>query len=175
MTLDQFDVAKNSSDWRHWFDSDFEIAFFSSNNPKYFTTVGGYVLCQGNNSTENTESIMVQTNFTSENLETTCGNKTVFIPNSPAELAEATESLKSFAPDRGLSKMRVFTDYKRFNKTHFWSEIASQWINLKNDSKGQILILKAIGIVFDVTLSNSLKSFKSQWNTINTIFYFVML
>ena len=134
-TLNQTEVAKISSDWRHWFDNDFEIAFFSSNNPNHYTTVGGYVFCQGNHSTENTESHMVSTNFTYDNLRTICGDKSVLIPKSPAELAQATNSLKSFAPDRGLLKLRIFTDYQRFNKTHFWSESAGQWLNLKNDSK----------------------------------------
>ena len=97
MKVNQSDAAQNSSNWRHWFDDDFEISFFSSNNRKYYKTIGGYFLCQESNSTEN---YLVPTNFTDGNLDAICGNKTIFIPNSPSDLAQATNSLKSFKPAR---------------------------------------------------------------------------
>ena len=117
-----------SPNWTEWFDHRFQIAFYSSNNPSYFTTKLGYYFCKDAFSTE-----IVQSEFIDNSLNEICKNKSVFIPQSEAQLNQATRSLRNFAPNS--TKFRIFTDYKRINESHFWSETARHWWNLKNESQ----------------------------------------
>ena len=116
----------------NWLDSNFEhrfqISFYSSNNPNYFTTKVGYYFCRDEYATE-----MVPSKFIDDSLDEICKEKTVFIPKSEAELNQATSFLRNFEPNS--TKFRIFTDYKRINESHFWSETARHWWNLKNESQ----------------------------------------
>ena len=116
----------------NWLDSNFEhrfqIGFYSSNNPNYFTTKVGYYFCRDEYATE-----VVPSGFIVDDLNAICKNKTVFIPQSGAELNHATSFLRNFEPNS--TNFIIFTDYKRTNESHFWSETARHWWNLKNESQ----------------------------------------
>ena len=116
--------------WTKWFDHRFQIGFYSSNNPSYVTTKVGYYFCRDEYSTE-----IVPSEFIVDNLNEICKNKKVFIPQSGAELNQATRSSRNFAPNSTV--LRIFTDYKRTNESHFWSETAKNWWNLKNESQAK--------------------------------------
>ena len=125
----------DSLNWRKSFDKGFQIGFYSSNNPRYFTTRGGYYFCQQTSSNEN-QFELVPSKLIVGNLEEVC--KSVFIPRSAEELKQATNSLQNFIPNSNLLQLRINTDYQRSNTSHLWSETAKSWWNLKNESQGRI-------------------------------------
>ena len=65
------------------------------------------------------------------NLNGICQNKIIVIPRSKLELFEMKRSLKKY----NATKLKIFTDYKRANETHFWSKAAENWWNIKNASQ----------------------------------------
>ena len=60
-------------------------------------------------------------------------DEAVFIPQSKAELMQAFNSTSPM--DRDALIVTIFTDYKRTNKSHFWSETSQNWWNLENESQ----------------------------------------
>ena len=90
---------------------------------------------------------LVPSNFIDGSLNEICGNKTIFIPESNIQLAAATTSLQKYnnllrytSVDSVYdeAKTKIFTDYKRKNETHFWSDTAKNWYS-KNDSQRWVL------------------------------------
>ena len=128
---DDFD----SLNWRKSFDKGFQIGFYSSNNPRYFTTRGGYYFCQQTSSNENRFELF-PSKFIVGHLNEICGS--VFIPRTAAELEQAIDALQNFNPTINLEQLRINTDYQRTNKSYLWSETAKSWWNLKNESQGRI-------------------------------------
>ena len=58
-----------------------------------------------------------------------CAKGQVFIPKTSCEMGEFSQISK-----KNLSEpMRIWTDYKRVNKTHFWSEISKSWWNFEKE------------------------------------------
>ena len=134
---DKNSSIKWASDWTAsgFYDRKFKIGIFSSNNPKYLQLQGGYYFCRQRNI-----FMLVSSNFISgrEVLGGLCGNKTLFIPTSKTELLQATNSAEQLLFNGNhsvLRDLRIYTDYKRTNKSYFWSETARDWWNFKNDSK----------------------------------------
>ena len=68
---------------------------------------------------------------------------------------------------------RLWTDYKRFNETHFWSDIASNWWSQIDESQvnsdGDYFKFKSRGRfsadIFGITFESKMKTVKSaiQW------------
>ena len=59
--------------------------------------------------------------------------ETVFIPRSKNELMNAFNSTLKSEVDCNSTILRIFTDYKRANKSHFWSESSKNWWNIENE------------------------------------------
>ena len=126
----------NSSDkmnpniWTHSYDKRFRIAFFSSNNPKYNENKSGYYICQGEGT-----FMLVSSRYIDGKLNKICENYSIYIARSEIELMRATKLATQSLPNRYSPKLRIYTDYKRINESHFWSETIQDWWNLKNDSQ----------------------------------------
>ena len=126
----------NSSDkmnpniWTHSYDKRFRIAFFSSNNPKYNENKSGYYICQGEGT-----FMLVSSRYIDGKLNKICENYSIYIARSEIELNRATKLATKSLPNRYSPKLRIYTDYKRINESHFWSETIQDWWNLKNDSQ----------------------------------------
>ena len=53
-----------------------------------------------------------------------CENSSFFVPKSTEDLQRITSQIKM---DHLEQPVRIWTDYKRLNRTHFWSETAKVW------------------------------------------------
>ena len=120
----------NSNNWTDNYDKRFRIALFSSNNPIYNENKSGFYICQG-------EGIfmLVSSRYIDGKLNEICEDYSIYIPRSEIELNRATKLATESLPNRHSPKLRIFTDYKRINESHFWSETVQDWWNLKNDSQ----------------------------------------
>ena len=111
-------------------------------------------------------------------MDIICGKTPAYIPTSANEIISAIEivkkSMRKSLPPKlrigflkhdfsatiaGLDKnlSRLYTDYKRLNETHFWSDIASSWWSHQNDSQRlhpdpNNLVLKMGGQVFQLSI-----------------------
>ena len=127
------DPVKWKVNWTEWFDQEIRAGLYSSNNPQYLDAQVGYYFCR-----EGTLLQLVQSKFINGNLNGICKNQTIFIPGSNSDLTEAQNSVKKFIIDRlrttDQAKLTIFTDYKRKNETHFWSETTRNWLDSSNVS-----------------------------------------
>ena len=71
--------------------------------------------------------------FFGANVKTVCGKSQIFIPKSANEMGQFRNEILR---DNLTHPIRIWTDYKRVNKTHFRSEIAkSLWsFDIENQS-----------------------------------------
>ena len=53
-----------------------------------------------------------------------CENSSFFVPKSIDDLRKITSKIKM---DHLEQPVRIWTDYERFNRTHFWSKTANEW------------------------------------------------
>ena len=53
-----------------------------------------------------------------------CENSSFFVPKSTEDLRKITSEIKI---DHLEQPVRIWSDYKRFNRTHFWSDTAKVW------------------------------------------------
>ena len=53
-----------------------------------------------------------------------CENSSFFVPKSMDDLRKITPKIKM---DHLEQPVRIWTDYERFNRSHFWSETANEW------------------------------------------------
>ena len=60
-----------------------------------------------------------------QNLEKKCPNSTLFIPRSTDDLEPIVAKMKL---ENYEQPIRIWTDYERLNKTHFWSEAGQFWL-----------------------------------------------
>ena len=59
-----------------------------------------------------------------ENSEPICEYSTLYVPKT---LDNLTTVMRTIQLDHLEQPVRIWTDYKRFNTTHFWSDSAQNW------------------------------------------------
>ena len=61
-----------------------------------------------------------------EKLDEKCENSSIYVPKTVNDLENI---LKTIDVGRLEQPVRIWTDYERINKTHFWSSTAKHWWN----------------------------------------------
>ena len=131
------------------------VSSISSNNPDYFKTREGYVICK-----ENSRYNLVRANvsydyyliFSSDDvfrdsagtklylviyifkqstaingkLAENCINSTFYVPKNKYDLKEVIETIN--VENITTERLLIWTDYERINITHFWSNSANNWL-----------------------------------------------
>ena len=92
--------------------------------------MNGYYFCG-----EETSIKIVASKFIDNNLNEICNGSNLVIPKTASELKTISKSLNNSMPNQNR---RIYTDYKRTNTTHFWSETLKHWWNLKNESQERV-------------------------------------
>ena len=64
-----------------------------------------------------------------KNLAEKCGNWHFYVPKTVDDLESVMKTIKIGHLEQPV---RIWTDYDRFNKTHFWSKTATYWWNHLN-------------------------------------------
>ena len=123
----------DSNTWIDGHHKRFRIQLFSSNNPIHNENISGYYLCQRKDTFE-----LVSSRYIDGNLNEICQNDNIYNPRSEIELDLAMQQAEKSLLNRDLPKLRIFTDYKRLNESHFWSETVQDWWNLKNESQSWV-------------------------------------
>ena len=111
------------------------ILSLSSNNPQYFKTRKGYVICKNNFGND-----LIPAHVSSEkivflkvikfksgidtNLAEKCRNSTFFVPKTVEDMQKAIEKINL---DQLEKPLRIWTDYEMFNRTHFSSKTGRNW------------------------------------------------
>ena len=110
----------------------FKISYFSSNNQDCLRRKKGHIICKSNLtynlmpayvSAPNATKTMLKAEL-NDNFEPICENSTLYVPKS---LENLTKVMKTVQLDHLEQPVRIWTDYKRFNTTHFWSDSAQNW------------------------------------------------
>ena len=141
-----FEKANKTDDstWRKRFDDGgFKMDFFSSNNPKYHKIRPGYFICMDESDIHFVQSevslicielcLNVFVQFLFADLNKVCGKSHIYIPKSANQMGKFSDEI---AKNNLSHPIRIWTDYKRVNKTHFRSEVArSLWsFDIENES-----------------------------------------
>ena len=81
---------------------------------------------------------MVPSKFIDDNLNRICNGSSLVVPKTALELKKITKSIENSMSNQNIQNIRIYTDYKRRNTTHFWSETVKDWWNLKNESQEKV-------------------------------------
>ena len=111
----------------------FKINLLSSNNHDCLRKKKGYIICKNNvqpdayslipaNAQDATET-MIKTEL-NKNVQQICENSTLYVPKT---LENLTQVMRTIQLDHLEQPVRIWTDYERFNATHFWSNSAQNW------------------------------------------------
>ena len=80
--------------------------------------------------TKETRTYLFQTAIDSE-LTEKCENLTFYVPESTNDLDKVMANIKTESLPQPI---RIWTDYERLNRTHFWSATADRWWSLKDET-----------------------------------------
>ena len=136
--------CKNYSAYRDGWCKSFDMSFISSNNPEFFIAKKGYVICKHNLEYKlvlayvsfqvdvNSFGLFITSVFTQDVFQTAidgrlaekCKNSSLYIPKTENDLKEV---LATTMIDHLEQPVRIWTDFERLNKTHFWSRTAESW------------------------------------------------
>ena len=119
------------------------MALISSNNPEFFKSRKGNIICEkefeyylqpgyvslsSKTLSKKTRTYLFQTAIDPE-LTEKCKNSTFYVPESTNDLDKVMANIKTESLPQPI---RIWTDYERFNRTHFWSATADRWWSLKD-------------------------------------------
>ena len=91
----------------------------SSNNQQYFKTRKGFVICKNG-----LGNYVTQANGIDMNLAEKCMNSSFYVPKTVEDMQKAIENI---TVDHFEQPVRILTDYKMVNETHFWSDTGQNW------------------------------------------------